>query len=168
MPCQRCDTVLLVLLLAGCPAVAAESATTPSATTNNEVKHMHATGPFDVKMTAQSGSDAFNAAKLGRQTLTKTFSGDLQGSGVGEMLMAMGDVKGSAGYVAIERVDGILNGRTGSFVLQHSGTMNRGAPHLLISVVPDSGSGELTGLAGTMTIQNDAGDHRYIFDYTLP
>lgn len=129
---------------------------------------MHATGTFDVKMTPEPGSTGFAAAKLGRQSLDKTFSGDLQAHSVGEMLMAMSAVKGSAGYVAIERVDGTLNGRAGSFVLQHSGTMNRGAPALLITVVPDSGTGELTGLAGTMAIQVDAGQHRYTFDYTLP
>ena len=129
---------------------------------------MHATGTFEVTIRPEAGSAPFVAAKLGRQTLDKTFSGQLQAHSAGEMLMAMGAVEGSAGYVAIERVDGTLDGRAGSFVLQHSGTMDRGVPTLRISVVPDSGSGELAGLAGTMAIQVDNGAHRYTFDYTLP
>jgi hypothetical protein len=80
----------------------------------------------------------------------------------------MGSVKGSAGYVAMERVTGTLKGRTGSFVLQHSGTMTRGAPQLSVTVVPDSGTGQLTGLAGTMTIKINEGKHSYEFEYTLP
>jgi hypothetical protein len=80
----------------------------------------------------------------------------------------MGNVKGSAGYVAMERVTGTLKGRGGSFVLQHSGTMNRGTAQLSVTVVPDSGTGQLEGLAGTMTIKIDAGKHSYDFEYTLP
>ena len=93
--------------------------------------------------------------------------GDLEGESSVEMLSAGSSVKGSAGYVAIERVVGTLHGRTGTFVLQHSGSMNRGAPSLTISVVPDSGTGALTGLAGTMTIDIVDGQHRFAFDYTL-
>ncbi|MGH9591858.1 MAG: DUF3224 domain-containing protein, partial [Bryobacteraceae bacterium] len=86
----------------------------------------------------------------------------------GQMLTAGTDVKGSAGYVAIERVTGTLQGRTGSFTLQHSGTMAHGALQLLITVVPDSGTGQLTGIAGTFNIQIADGKHSYVFDYTLP
>lgn len=77
-------------------------------------------------------------------------------------------MQGSAGYVAIERVTGTLRGRSGSFVFQHAGTMDRGAQRLAITVVPDSGSGELRGLAGAFEIQIEAGTHRYAFRYTLP
>jgi hypothetical protein len=84
------------------------------------------------------------------------------------MLTAGTDVKGSAGYVAIERVTGTLNGRTGSFVLQHTGTLTRGAPVQNITVVPDSGTGQLTGLTGKLTVIIDAGKHSYAFDYSLP
>lgn len=127
-----------------------------------------ATGLFEVKMSPAPLADANADASLGRMQLDKTFSGDLVGTGKGEMLMAGTAVKGSAGYVAIERVNGTLGGRSGSFVLQHTGTMNRGAPQLSVTVVPDSGVGELAGLAGTLAIIIKDGQHRYEFDYTLP
>jgi hypothetical protein len=114
-------------------------------------------------MTPQSGSDP----RLGRMTIDKQFLGDLAGTSAGEMLTAMTETEGSAGYVAIERVTGTLGGRQGTFVLQHNGTMNRGNPQLAIHVVPDSGTGELTGLAGTMTIDIAGGKHSYVFEYTL-
>lgn len=127
-----------------------------------------ATGLFEVKMSAAPLGDAAADATLGRMLLDKTYSGDLVGAGHGEMLMAGTVVKGSAGYVAIERVAGLLAGRSGSFVLQHSGTMNRGVPQLSVTVVPDSGTGQLTGLAGTLVIIIADGHHRYEFNYTLP
>jgi hypothetical protein len=101
-------------------------------------------------------------------TLDKTFQGDLEGTGKGEMLTAMTPVKDSAGYVAIERITGKLKGRTGSFILQHNGTMTRGAPSLVVSIVPDSGTGELAGVAGTMTVKVEGGKHFYELAYTLP
>jgi len=100
-------------------------------------------------------------------SIDKQFHGDLEGTSKGEMLTAGTGVKGSAGYVAIERVSGTLNGRSGTFVLQHSGTMTHGEPHLTITVVPDSGTGELAGLAGTMSILIAGGNHSYDFEYTL-
>ena len=105
---------------------------------------------------------------LGRFGLDKEFAGDLAGPSRGEMLSAMTSVSGSAGYVAIERVKGTLHGRSGSFVLQHSGTMTRGAQQLTLTVVPDSGTGELEGLAGAMSIDIANGKHSYEFGYTLP
>ena len=129
---------------------------------------MHANGDFEVKLTPQPASTMLEPAKLGRQTIEKQFHGDLEATSLGEMLAAMSPVQGSAGYVAMERVSGSLHGRRGSFVLQHSGTMNRGAPHLIVSVVPDSATDELAGLSGTMTIQIDSGRHSYAFDYALP
>jgi hypothetical protein len=100
-------------------------------------------------------------------SLDKTFHGDLEATSKGLMLTAGTEVKGSAGYVAIERVNGTLRGRTGSFVLQHSGTMTRGVPQMTVTVVPDSGTGQLAGLAGKMTIQIADGKHSYDFEYTL-
>ena len=111
--------------------------------------------------------DQAEGATLGRMSIDKQFHGDLEATSKGEMLTAGTGVKGSAGYVAIERVTGTLHGRSGSFVLQHSGTMTRGAPQLTITVVPDSGTGELAGLAGRMTIEIADGKHSYDFEYTL-
>jgi hypothetical protein len=127
----------------------------------------HASGPFDVKLTPQPAEPDIDGG-LGRMALDKTFHGDLDATSKGTMLSAMTDVKGSAGYVALERVTGTLHGRRGSFVLQHSGTMDRGAPTLSVSVVPDSGTDELVGLSGTMAIVIAQGKHNYGFDYELP
>jgi hypothetical protein len=128
---------------------------------------MHAKGTFDVKVTPQGGGDSADGISLGRMSLDKQFKGDLEGTGKGEMLTAMTPVKESAGYVAIERVAGTLQGRTGTFILQHSGIMTRGTPNLVVTVVPDSGTGQLTGLAGTMTIKIEGGKHFYEVEYSL-
>ena len=126
-----------------------------------------AKGTFEVKLNPQPAYNTSDGALLGRMSIDKQFHGDLNGTSKGEMLTAGSSVKSSAGYVAVERVTGTLNGKTGSFALQHSGTMNRGAPHLTINVVPDSGTGQLEGLTGTMTIDIAAGKHSYLFEYTL-
>ncbi len=107
-------------------------------------------------------------SKLGRMSLDKQFHGDLEGMSKGEMLSARTDVKESAGYVAIERITGTLAGKRGSFVLQHSATMSRGQPSMSIAVVPDSGTGALAGLIGTMTIEAHEGRHSYELSYDLP
>jgi hypothetical protein len=125
----------------------------------------HAKGPFDVKMIPQAPDE--KAENVGRMLLDKQFHGDLEAAGKGQMLAFSSAVKGSAGYVAIEQVSGTLQGREGTFVLQHTGTMNRGEPRLAITVVPDSGTGGLAGLAGTMTIEVADGKHSYDFAYTL-
>ena len=122
----------------------------------------HASGTFEVKLTPQE------SANIGRMSIDKQFHGDLEATSKGEMLSAMTDVKGSAGYVALERVTGTLHGRSGSFVLQHSGTMTRGEPQLSVTVVPDSGINELAGIAGALTIRIAEKQHFYEFDYTLP
>lgn len=128
----------------------------------------HATGPFEVKLTPQATSDQANS-NFARMSIDKQFHGDLEATSKGEMLSAMTAVKGSAGYVAIEKVSGTLKGRTGTFTLQHHATMSRGTPQLSISVVPDSGTGQLEGITGTMDIKIAAdGKHSYVFDYTLP
>jgi hypothetical protein len=130
---------------------------------------MHASGTFEVKLVPQKPDNKeAESANLGRMSIDKKFSGDLEATSKGEMLTAMTEVKGSAGYVAIERVNGTLHGRSGTFVLQHSGTMTRGAPELSLTVVPDSGTGQLVGLAGKMTIKIEEGKHFYEFDYRLP
>jgi len=128
-----------------------------------------ATGSFDVKVVPQKpDTQIARAANLARLTIDKRFHGDLEGISKGEMLALQTDVKGSAGYVALERVSGKLKGRSGSFVLQHSGTMSRGDADTHITVVPDSGSGELRGLSGRMaiTVQPD-GAHNYEFDFKI-
>jgi hypothetical protein len=127
---------------------------------------MHANGPFSVRLVPQPAEPDVDAG-IGRMTLDKAFQGDLDATSKGTMLAAMTDVKGSAGYVAMERVTGSLHGRRGSFVLQHSGTMNRGAQSLLITVVPDSGTDGLAGLSGTMRITIVDGKHSYHFEYDL-
>jgi Protein of unknown function (DUF3224) len=140
----------------------------PSVAQKENTVAEHAAGTFEVKMEAQGEPDKAEGSTLARYSLDKQYHGDLEGTAKATMLSAGTDVKGSAGYVAIERVTGTLKGRRGSFVLQHSGTMTRGEPQLTITVVPDSGSGQLVGLAGKMTIIIAAGKHSYEFDYTLP
>jgi hypothetical protein len=127
----------------------------------------HATGTFEVNLQPLPLADTEAGPLMGRLTINKTFSGGLQATSKGEMLSAGTAVKGSAGYVAMERVTGTLNGKTGSFVLQHSGTMNRGVPQLTVSVVPDSGTDELAGLTGTLSIQIVDGRHSYAMDYEI-
>jgi len=126
-----------------------------------------ATGTFDVQLSPLPTRDEAADSPLGRMSIDKQFHGDLQATGKGEMLTAMTAVKGSAGYVAIERVSGALHGRSGSFVLQHSATMTRGVPQLQITVVPDSGTGDLAGISGAMTINIVDKKHFYEFEYTV-
>jgi hypothetical protein len=127
-----------------------------------------ARGTFEVVMKPVSESESVDNVALGRLSLNKQFHGDLAGTGKGEMLTAMTSVDGSAGYVAIELVTGTLNGRQGSFVFQHAGLMNRGAQQLSISVVPDSGTGQLAGIAGAFLLDVVDGEHFYTFEYSLP
>ncbi len=127
----------------------------------------HAKGTFEVKLLPLADAHA-EAGGLGRMSIDKQFHGDLEASSQGQMMSAMSSVKGSAGYVAMERVTGALAGRKGSFVLQHNGTMNRGTPTLTVTVVPDSGTGELEGLSGTLTIVIADGKHSYDFEYSFP
>ena len=126
----------------------------------------HASGPFEVKLAAQQDYQSEDAP-LGRMLLDKQFHGDLEAVSVGQMLAAMTAVKGSAGYVAIERVTGKLHGLSGSFLLQHSSLMARGVPQQSVTVIPDSGTDELTGLTGQMTINIADGKHSYDFEYAL-
>jgi len=127
------------------------------------VQHQ-AKGTFDVKMAPQ----ADDTADVGRMTLDKTFHGDLEASSIGQMIAVRTPTEGSAGYVAMERVTGTLDGKKGSFALQHFGTMNRGKQHLRIEIVPDSGTDGLAGISGTLDIIIEKGAHSYVLDYTLP
>lgn len=127
-----------------------------------------AQGSFVVELKPLEFEAAPSESQLGRMAINKVISGDLAATTVGQMLSAMTGVKGSAGYVAIESVSGALHGKQGTFVLQHSGSMNRGAPSLHIAVVPDSGTGELQGLTGDFTINMADGKHAYTFEYQLP
>ena len=140
----------------------------PSTIQNGVAMAAHATGSFEVKLTPQPPEDKADGSTLGRMSGDKQFHGDLEGTSKVQMLTAMTEVKGSAGYVAIERVTGTLRGRSGSFILQHSGSSNRGATQLSITVVPDSGTGQLVGITGKMTITITDGKHSYDFEYTLP
>jgi hypothetical protein len=126
----------------------------------------HARGTFDVKVTPAPGDD--KDAVPGRFLLEKQFHGDIEGTSKGQMLTAGDFAKGSAGYVAMEQITGTLAGRSGSFALQHSGTISQGAQELHIQVVPGSGTGQLEGITGTMTIEIKDKKHFYDFEYTLP
>jgi Protein of unknown function (DUF3224) len=128
----------------------------------------HATGPFEVKLAPQPADANAGGEMFSRLLIDKQFHGDLEATSKGTMIAAGTPVKGSAGYVAIEFVTGTLHGRAGSFTLQHSGTMTRGTPTLSVTVVPDSGAGQLVGITGKMDIIITEGKHSYDFEYTLP
>jgi hypothetical protein len=126
-----------------------------------------ASGNFDITMNPHAPYDTSDGVSLARVSIIKQFHGDLDASSTVEMLGARTPIEGSAGYVAIERITGSLHGKSGSFVLQHSGTMTRGRADAIVSVVPDSGTGELLGIVGQMKIDVVDGKHLYTFDYTL-
>ena len=127
-----------------------------------------AKGEFVVKLLPLPVEGQPESSKMGRMSIDKSISGDLVATTRGQMLSTMTDMKGSAGYVAIETVDGTLKGKKGTFVLQHSGTMNKGSPSLSVTVVPDSGTGDLIGLLGQFRIIIEAGKHSYEFTFELP
>lgn len=129
---------------------------------------MQAVGTFEVDLQSlDSYAQGGGGISFSRMSIDKTFSGDLEGTSQGEMLSVLTDVKGSAGYVAIEQVSGVLHGKFGTFALQHFGIMDRGESRLILEVVPESGSGELSSLSGTMSIDQTGGQHKYSFDYSL-
>ena len=153
---------LLLTLNLGCAGA-------PEAILAKEPAVTRIAGPFDVKLTPMPPDAGAPEGGPGRLRIDKTFHGELQGTSVGWMLAIRTPVEGSAGYVAMERVEGTLGGRKGTFALQHSGTMARGKQSLTITVVPDSGTGELQGLSGTLDIHiAEGGKHSYVFDYVLP
>jgi hypothetical protein len=128
---------------------------------------MNVKGTFEVTMSAEPPHDVVDGVTLARVGLDKRFAGALDATSKGQMIAARTPVGGSAGYVAIERVTGTLDGKRGTFVLQHSGVVTRGAPALSVTVVPDSGTGELQGLSGRMDIQIVEGRHFYDFTFEL-
>jgi uncharacterized protein DUF3224 len=152
-------------LAAGVWARTQTGSPTQSPTQKGTAMTAHARGTFEVKLTPQT--DAGTDPSLGRMTIDKQYQGDLEGSGKGQMLTAGPVAKGSGGYVAMELVDGKVAGRTGTFALQHSGTMTQGKPELSITVVPGSATGQLEGLAGKMNIIVEGGQHSYDFEYTV-
>ena len=149
------------------PSSAQSDADVPGTTSTEAKMTTSASGTFEIKLTPQATDSASENSNLGRMTIDKQFHGDLEATSKGQMLTATTAVKGSAGYVAIELVTGKLNGRSGTFVLQHSGTMSGGSQELTVTVVPDSGTGQLKGLEGEMTINIKEGKHFYEFEYTL-
>jgi hypothetical protein len=170
--CSRLAAVCLAPLLLATPSTHAQTdaQTNPkSIPPKKAVMSLHATGSFEVKIDPQPADEKGGGPAIGRMFLDKQFHGDLEATSKGTMLAAgTGAKNSSGGYVALEIVTGALKGRTGTFVLQHSATMNRGVPQLSITVVPDSATGQLTGLAGKMNIIIADGKHTYDFEYTLP
>lgn len=147
----------------------AQAQARPKNPSDKEMKRVaHATGTFEVKLVPLTSDEQGKNAFLGRMSIDKQFHGDLDGTSKGEMMTAGDVAKGSAGYVALEQVTGTLQGRSGTFILQHSATMTRGTPQLSITVVPDSGTGQLEGISGTMNIKITESKHFYDFEYTLP
>ena len=128
----------------------------------------HATGTFEVKVTPLAAEENIGDPMIGRLSLEKQFAGDMAGTSKGQMLGIGTAKKESGGYVAAERFVGTLDGKKGSFSLQHSGTMQNGKFDLTVTVVPDSGTDELAGISGKMTIIIKDGKHFYELDYTLP
>ena len=170
--CSRLAAVCLAPLLLATPSTHAQTdaQTNPkSIPPKKAAMSPHATGSFEVKIDPQPADEKGGGPAIGRMFLDKQFHGDLEATSKGTMLAAgTGAKNSSGGYVALEIVTGALKGRTGTFVLQHSATMNRGVPQLSITVVPDSATGQLTGLAGKMNIIIADGKHTYDFEYTLP
>jgi hypothetical protein len=159
----------ICLLFALISSVAAQDSSKATQPNNKDVLMTgHATGTFDVKVVPQAADDQSKPAAVSRMSIDKQFHGGLEGTSRVEMLTAGTDVKGSAVYVAIEQVTGTLAGHKGSFLLHHTGIMTRGTPQLTVSVVPDSGTGQLVGLTGEMNITIADGKHSYNFAYTLP
>jgi hypothetical protein len=126
-----------------------------------------AKGTFEVKVTPLAAEENVGDPTIGRLSLDKTFSGDLTGTGKGQMLGIGTEIKDSGGYVAAERINGSLDGKKGTFALQHTGTMQGGKYEMLITVVPDSGTGELAGITGKMKIIIENGKHFYEFEYSF-
>tara|TARA_R110002167_G_scaffold5273_7_gene24748 strand:- start:1863 stop:2327 length:465 start_codon:yes stop_codon:yes gene_type:complete len=126
----------------------------------------HARGTFEVSITPVPAEADAPAGAPGRMLLAKTFHGGIEGTGAGEMLAVRDGTSGA--YVALERVEGVLDGRSGTFSLVHRGVMDAGAQELAITVVPGSGTGALTGLSGVFHLTLEGGEHRYVLDYSLP
>jgi hypothetical protein len=169
-PCVVMFMAVLSCIAGLCYASAAQKQSARHAKQNGATMTFRAKGTFEPTLTPQPPEDKAEGSTLGRMSISKKWHGGLEATSEGQMLTAVTDMKGSAGYVAIERVTGTLNGRRGSFVMQHMGILNRGAAHLTVTAVPDSGTGELAGIAiSNFELKIDPnGKHFYEFDYTLP
>ena len=154
--------LLTAASLAGCSLSRSVGVAKPETASTRQ-----ASGLFEVTLTPEGPPDVSEGTTLGTMSIGKTFHGDLEATSKGAMLSVRTSTEGSAGYVAIERVIGTLHGRSGGFVLQHSAMMSRGIPRLTMEIVPDSGSGELKGLSGTMTINIVDGKHFYELKYAF-
>ncbi|WP_242428349.1 DUF3224 domain-containing protein [Janthinobacterium lividum] len=154
-----------LILAACCLSVAPAGAA--SSTEGDHRMHAHATGSFSISMTPATAPQRAGRTTLGRVLLDKVYAGDLVATAKGEMLNAVTDTQGAAGYVAMEAITGVLQGRQGSFVAQHAGTMAEGRQALSIVIVPHSGTGQLTGISGTLAIRIENGQHFYDMDYSL-
>jgi len=152
----------------GFSAFARSQSPAPATTQKGAPVTSHAAGTFDVKLVPQGPEDKTEGSTIAHLSIDKQYHGDLEAAGKGEMLTTTTSVKGSAGYVAMERISGTLHGRSGTFVLQHSGTMAHGTFQLSVTVVPDSATGQLAGLTGKLTGTVADGKHSYEFDYSLP
>jgi hypothetical protein len=163
------STLIFVCLLISFSSttVAQTHSTVKTAEQKNDPLMKHANGTFEVNLTPRQPDEEIKNPAVNRMSIVKHFHGDLEAESLGQMLAFRTEVKGSAGYVAMERVTGMLDGRNGSFVLQHSGIMDRSESQLSVTVVPDSGTDELVGLKGTMTIKIENGEHFYEFEYSL-
>ena len=170
IPSRPISVTMIIILLGFGATVYLHAQSQTSKPSKKETNTMnHATGTFEVKTNPQKPDNKeAESANIGRMSLDKRFQGDLEATSKGEMLFCGTAVEGSGGYVAIERVSGTLRGRSGTFVLQHIGTMTGGVPQLNVSVLPDSGTSQLAGLTGAMTIKIENGKHFYEFEYTLP
>jgi hypothetical protein len=152
----------------GYPAYSQTPSPGPTAPKKESIVTTHATGTFEFKLVPQPSDDKTADTTLDRMTFDKQFHGDLEATSKGQMLAFGTGAKGSSGgYVAMERVTGTLHGCSGSFILQHSGTMTRGTQQMTITVVPGSGTGQLVGLTGKMAVIITDGKHSYDFEYTL-
>ncbi|MET0552544.1 MAG: DUF3224 domain-containing protein [Vicinamibacteria bacterium] len=161
---MKTSPTIVVIALALAPFAAAETPTRKETTMTQ-----HARGPFDVKVLPQPADEKVGHPAVARMALDKKFHGDLEGVSLGQMLAFMGESQDSGSYVAVERVDGTLGGRKGTFALHHLGIMDKGAQNMTIGVVPGSATGELAGLSGTMKIIiAPGGAHSYELDYELP
>jgi hypothetical protein len=166
---MRSHIAICFVLLAAAGADASNGSahvqtTAPEAATQT----LRATGTFDVVVKPLPFDDKAQDGTTGRLLVDKTIRGDLEGTSRGQMLAVGPNAEGSGAYVAIERVSGTLKGRTGTFVLQHSGWMTKAGMEMTITVVPDSGTGQLTGIRGRMIIKIEGSKHFYELEYTLP
>jgi len=160
---HRMNGIGMIAVLCACVSLVRADAQAPAPSDNKEIPvTLRATGTFEVKLTPQPDD-----SPVGRMIIDKKFHGDLEATSKGQMLAYTSPFKGSAGYVAIERVDGALKERKGTFALQHTGTMARGNASLSVTVIPDSGTGDLKGLTGRMDIIVEGGKHSYEFNYSF-